>query len=101
MFGIVFLWTPLHFWALSLRYADDYRDADVPMLPVTEGRAETTRRMLRYAVAVAAVSVALGPVGGLGVLYACVAVGLGIVVVVEASVLRRTPAPAAELRVFK
>jgi protoheme IX farnesyltransferase len=101
MFGIVFLWTPLHFWALSLRYADDYRTAAVPMLPVTEGRDETTRRMLRYAVAVAAISVALGPVAGLGLLYDTVAVVMGLLVVADAAALRRTRDPAAELRVFK
>jgi protoheme IX farnesyltransferase len=101
MFGIVFLWTPLHFWALSLRYADDYRAAAVPMLPVTEGRDETTRRMLRYAVAVAAISVALGPVAGLGLLYDAVAVVMGLLVVADAAALRRTRDPAAELRVFK
>jgi len=101
MFGIVFLWTPMHFWALSLRYADDYRAAGVPMLPVTDGRSETTRRMLRYAVAVAATSIALGPVARLGVLYDALAVGLSAMVVVDAAKLRRTRAPAAELRVFK
>jgi heme o synthase len=101
MFGIVFLWTPLHFWALSLRYADDYRAAAVPMLPVTEGRDETTRRMLRYAVAVAAISIALGPVAGLRLLYDAVAVVMGLLVVADAAVLRRTRDPAAELRVFK
>jgi heme o synthase len=101
MFGIVFLWTPLHFWALSLRYADDYRAAAVPMLPVTRGRDETTRRMLRYAVAVAAISVALVPAAGLGPLYGAVAVGLGAMVVADAAVLRRTRDPAGEVRVFK
>ena len=101
MFGIVFLWTPLHFWALSLRYEDDYRAAAVPMLPVTEGRDETTRRMLRYAVALAAISVALVPAGGLGPLYGAVAVGLGAMVVAHAAVLRRTRDPGAEVRVFK
>jgi protoheme IX farnesyltransferase len=101
MFGIVFLWTPLHFWALSLRYAEDYQAARVPMLPVTHGREETTRRMLRYAIAVAALSVALGPVGGLGPVYMAVAIVLGAMTVIDAAGLRGTRSPAAELRVFK
>ena len=57
--------------------------------------------MLLYAIAVAATSIALGPVARLGVLYDAVAVGLSAMVVVDAAKLRRTRAPAAELRVFK
>ncbi len=51
MFVIVFLWTPPHFWALSLWAHDDYEKAGVPMLPVVAGPAETRRQILAYAVA--------------------------------------------------
>ena len=50
LFLIVFLWTPPHFWALSLNRADEYARAGVPMLPVVAGRAKTTRQILIYSV---------------------------------------------------
>jgi protoheme IX farnesyltransferase len=48
LFLIIFLWTPPHFWALSLNRSDDYRAAGIPMLPVVAGRAATTRQILIY-----------------------------------------------------
>ena len=50
LFLIVFLWTPPHFWALSLNRADEYARAGIPMLPVVAGRAETTRQILIYSI---------------------------------------------------
>src|SRR5258706_7173823 len=50
--GIIFLWTPPHFWALSLYRAEDYARARVPMLPVVKGKSETRRQILIYTVAV-------------------------------------------------
>src|SRR5215475_2212825 len=50
LFLIVFLWTPPHFWALSLNRAEEYARAGVPMLPVVAGRAETTRQILIYSI---------------------------------------------------
>ena len=73
LFGIVFLWTPPHFWALSLKYREEYEAAGIPMLPVTSGPRETRRQILIYAVVLAAFSL-LGPVAGhLGWLYEGVA----------------------------
>ncbi|MDP9228902.1 MAG: heme o synthase, partial [Actinomycetota bacterium] len=68
-FAIVFLWTPPHFWALSLLIADDYARTGVPMLPVVRGEATTRRQILGYAALLVLVS--LGPVatGLLGGLY--------------------------------
>ena len=54
LFLIIFLWTPPHFWALSLNRADEYARAGVPMLPVVAGRAATTRQILIYSRSVAA-----------------------------------------------
>ncbi len=66
MFGLIFMWTPPHFWALALFTKSDYHDAGVPMLTVTHGRAVTRRQILVYAALL--VPVALGlvltPVGG-------------------------------------
>jgi protoheme IX farnesyltransferase len=69
LFGIIFLWTPPHFWALALRYRTDYAKAGVPMLPVVRGEAETNRQILLYSVVLVAVSLALVPVAGMGWLY--------------------------------
>jgi protoheme IX farnesyltransferase len=77
LFAIVFAWTPPHFWALALKYRDDYERAGVPMLPVVRGAAETARQILLYSVGLVIISVAFGPIGGLGALYLTVALALG------------------------
>jgi len=66
MFGLVFIWTPPHFWALALFMKDDYSRAKVPMLTVTHGRVETRKQILVYAIALVPVSLTLAfsPVGG-------------------------------------
>jgi protoheme IX farnesyltransferase len=69
MFAIVFLWTPPHFWALAIGYRSDYAEAGVPMLPVARGLDETRRRSLVYAIATAAVSLALYATGDVGLVY--------------------------------
>jgi heme o synthase len=69
LFLIVFLWTPPHFWALSLYRADDYARAGVPMLPVIAGPAETRRQILRYTLVLAPVGVAPWLLGYAGALY--------------------------------
>ena len=77
LFAIVFYWTPPHFWALALRYRDDYQAAAVPMLPVTNGITSTTRQMVLYAGLTAITSVLLVPTAGMGWIYLLAAVGLG------------------------
>jgi protoheme IX farnesyltransferase len=77
LFLIVFYWTPPHFWALALRYQDDYAAAGVPMLPVVAGVAATTRRMLLYTGLMVGVSLLLVPLGGMSWIYLGSAVGLG------------------------
>lgn len=77
MFAIVFLWTPPHFWALALRYRDDYAAASFPMLPVVAGTLETTRQIVGYTFIMVGFSLALGLVAGAGPLYLLVAVALG------------------------
>ena len=63
LFAVIFLWTPPHFWALSLKYRDEYAEAGVPMLPVAAGEAETRKQILIYAVILVAVSL-IGPAAG-------------------------------------
>ena len=60
LFGLIFFWTPPHFWALALYMHDDYTRAGVPMLTVTHGRAVTRRRILLYSVVLAVISVGVG-----------------------------------------
>lgn len=100
MFAIVFLWTPPHFWALSLRYRDDYAAAGIPMLPVVKGTAVAARHILTYAVIATAVSIVLAAVSTLGWGYAIAASVLGGLFVWQALRLRAEPTPARAIRLF-
>ncbi|HKS63966.1 MAG TPA: heme o synthase [Xanthobacteraceae bacterium] len=73
MFLIIFLWTPPHFWALSLLRCDDYARAGVPMLPVVKGYDETRRQILVYSVILAPVGVTPSLFGFAGLIYGAVA----------------------------
>jgi protoheme IX farnesyltransferase len=77
LFLIVFYWTPPHFWALALRYRDDYAAAGVPMLPVVAGVEATTRRMMLYTGLMVAVSLMLVPLGEMSWIYLVAALVLG------------------------
>jgi protoheme IX farnesyltransferase len=79
LFAIVFFWTPPHFWALALLIKRDYEAAQVPMLPVVRGDAETARQIVRYTVVLIAVTVVPFAVGTLGVAYLIAALALGAV----------------------
>jgi protoheme IX farnesyltransferase len=79
LFAIIFLWTPPHFWALSLYRRDDYVRAGLPMLPVTHGEAETRRQILLYSLALVGSTLAVAPLAGLGWLYSATAAALGAV----------------------
>jgi protoheme IX farnesyltransferase len=69
MFAIIFLWTPPHFWSLSLYRREDYERAGLPMLPVTHGEAETRRQILLYSLVLVAATLAVAPLAGLGPVY--------------------------------
>jgi protoheme IX farnesyltransferase len=73
LFLIVFLWTPPHFWALSLNRADEYARAGVPMLPVVAGRAETTRQILIYSILLFPISLLPWALGFAGAIYGATA----------------------------
>jgi protoheme IX farnesyltransferase len=77
LFAIVFMWTPPHFWALSLWAHGDYARAKVPMLPVTHGAKETRRQILVYTAALFPVGLSPWLVGFSGPAYAIVAALLG------------------------
>ncbi len=92
LFGIVFYWTPPHFWALALRYRGDYAAARVPMLPVVRGEAETARQIVLYTVALVGISLLLLPAAGMGWIYLVAAVVLGGLFVWRALRLRANAA---------
>lgn len=75
LFALIFFWTPPHFWALAVRYREDYGAAGVPMLPVVAELRAVADRMLAYTVAVVALSLGFVPVAGMGAVYV-VAAGL-------------------------
>ena len=82
LFAVIFLWTPPHFWALAMKFKDDYARANVPMLPVVASPAAVTRKILLYSYAMVAATLALAPYAGW--LYTAAAVGLGGWFLVEA-----------------
>jgi heme o synthase len=100
LFTAMFLWTPPHFWALAIRYADDYRAADVPMLPAIAPPAEAARQMLGYTAALVVATLVLVPVAGLGWIYTAAAVLLGLGFLGATVALARRPTPRMSMKVF-
>ncbi len=89
LFGIVFLWTPPHYWPLALRFESDYRAARVPMLPAVADAGAVARAIVGYSWAMVATSLVLVPVAGMHWLYASSAALLGAAFLIEAHGLRR------------
>jgi len=87
LFGVVFLWTPPHFWALALRFRRDYAAAAVPMLPVVATDTVVARQIWMYSWALVATSLVLWPVARLGVVYGVSAAVLGALFLHEAYLL--------------
>jgi len=77
LFLVIFIWTPPHFWALAVRYRDDYVAANVPMLPVVTSLRRTTLEIMAYSVIMWALTILIGPFAGLGWIYAISATVLG------------------------
>jgi heme o synthase len=101
LFLVVFFWTPPHFWALAMRFRDDYAAAGVPMLPVVAGAGAVAQRIVRYSWLTVACSLLLWPVGKTGPLYPAAAAILGALLLVEAHRLAaraRSGDPVAMLR---
>jgi protoheme IX farnesyltransferase len=79
LFAIIFLWTPPHFWALSLFVRSDYAAAGIPMLPVVAGVRATRRQIFVYSIPMLVAAIAPWPLGLTGALYGLAAAGLGLV----------------------
>lgn len=77
LFGVIFMWTPPHFWALAVKYRDDYSAANVPMLPSVVSFSKTVASMLRYTIAMWALTILFYWTGEMGVLYLVSAIVLG------------------------
>ncbi|WP_298742563.1 heme o synthase [uncultured Microbacterium sp.] len=77
LFVLVFLWTPPHYWPLSMKYKGDYADADVPMLGATRDGIQVGLQVILYAWATIACSLLLVPVAGMGVVYTVSALVFG------------------------
>ena len=77
LFGVVFFWTPPHYWPLSLRFKDDYAAAGVPMLPVVAPLSKVAREIIGYSWAMVLTSLLLVPAGGMTPFYAVAAAVLG------------------------
>jgi protoheme IX farnesyltransferase len=79
LFAIIFLWTPPHFWALSLFVRSDYAAANVPMLPVTAGVETTRRQIFLYTLPMIVAAVAPWPLGLTGAIYGAAAAVLSAI----------------------
>jgi len=100
LFAIIFYWTPPHFWALAIRYRDDYAAADVPMLPAVASMRTTSVRIVGYTLLLWALTLLFGPVADMGELYFVAALGLGAVFTWFAVELLRTGSPDKAMRLF-
>ena len=100
LFGVIFFWTPPHFWALAIKYKDDYAAADVPMLPAVASYRHTCNQILAYTVVVWACSLVFAPVAGMGLLYVAAALVLGGIFTWMAYEVRATESPRKAMRLF-
>ncbi len=89
LFGVVFFWTPPHYWPLSLRFRDDYAAAGVPMLPVVAPLSRVAREIIGYSWAMVITSLLLVPAAGMTAFYLVVAAVLGAAFLWEAHGLLR------------
>jgi protoheme IX farnesyltransferase len=101
MFGIIFYWTPPHFWALAMRYEREYARANVPMMPVVYGRDETAKHIVLYSFLLLAMCLALFSVGRMGLVYLATAVVLNVIFVAWSVKLWRDPTTRRAWGLFK
>jgi protoheme IX farnesyltransferase len=100
LFAVIFAWTPPHFWALAIRYRDDYAAARVPMLPAVATLAVTARRILGYTLVLWGVSLLFYWVGKMGMIYLGAALALGALFTVYAAQLTREATARRAMRLF-
>jgi heme o synthase len=101
LFAVIFLWTPPHFWALAVKYRDDYEAAHVPMLPVVATMTNTSRQIVVYSFLLVAATLGFIPLAHMGVIYTVVACVLGLVFIGYAFRLSRVKTTAAAMALFR
>jgi len=100
LFALIVVWTPPHFWALAIRYREEYAAADVPMLPSVVSTAATCRQILVYTVLLWVTSLVFYAVGDMGTIYLGAAVVLGAVFMAQALKLQRVGTVKVAMRLF-
>ena len=100
LFAVMFYWTPPHFWALAVKYKDDYAAADVPMLPAVVSIEKTAVRILLYTLLLWGLTLVFGPVADMGALYTVSALVLGGVFAWLAVKLIQEPTAKRAMKVF-
>jgi protoheme IX farnesyltransferase len=100
LFAIIFIWTPPHFWALAIRYREDYETANVPMLPVVATFKRTARQIVVYSVLLVACSLLFAVVGHMGPLFVVAAIVLGAGFLASAVRLERETTERAAMALF-
>jgi protoheme IX farnesyltransferase len=100
LFFVIFLWTPPHFWALALKYKDDYQAANIPMLPVVSNQKKVLFNIQIYTLLLFVVSLAIAPVGHLGIVFFAITVVLGIGFCYKAFVLSKDLNEKNAMRLF-
>lgn len=100
LFAVIFVWTPPHFWALAVKYKDDYEAANVPMLPVVATFKRTAQEILVYTVLLVGISLLLAVVAHLGPIYVVSASVLGALFIVLSVRLWRRATPKAAMQLF-
>jgi protoheme IX farnesyltransferase len=100
MFAIIFVWTPPHFWALAVKYKEDYQAAHIPMLPAVASFKRTAQEILVYSVILVGVSLLLAWVASLGLVYVVSASALGLGFIGLAVRLWRRATPKAAMQLF-
>jgi protoheme IX farnesyltransferase len=100
LFSIIFYWTPPHFWALAIKYRDDYAAADVPMLPVVATFQSTARKILIYTLVLWGATLLFYDVAGMGDIYLASAFVLGGIFTYHALRLRQRATSAQAMRLF-
>jgi protoheme IX farnesyltransferase len=100
LFAVMFYWTPPHFWALAIKYRDDYSSADVPMLPSVASLKTTATRILLYTLLLWGLTLVFSPVADMGGLYLVSAIVLGAMFTWFAWRLLKEPSTARAMKVF-
>ncbi|WP_376766670.1 heme o synthase [Nocardioides stalactiti] len=101
LFLVVFFWTPPHTWALALRYREDYKQVDVPMLPVVRSAHNVAVQIVVYSWVMVATSLVLWPVADTGLVYPIAAAVLGAVFLLQAHQLERRAKGTEDLSIIR